>query len=94
MQVPVPEHAPLQPKKTEPDAGEAVKVTFVPCAKVAEHTLPQLMPPVSLVTVPLPPPVLLTVRVTGVLVGVLVAVAVLVGVFVGVFVGVLVDVGV
>ena len=30
VQVPVPEHAPLQPPNVEPDAAEAVSVTTVP----------------------------------------------------------------
>ena len=32
VQVPLPEHAPLQPAKAEPPAADAVKVTEVPLA--------------------------------------------------------------
>jgi hypothetical protein len=50
-----PEHAPDQPENTEPPAGVAVRVTFVPAGKAV---------PVGLVeTVPVPVPVLAMVRV-------------------------------
>ncbi len=63
-QVPVPEHPPpLQPLKVEPAAGLAVSVTAVPLAKLAEQVAPQVMPAGELVTVPLPVPAGVTVRV-------------------------------
>jgi hypothetical protein len=64
VQLPVPEHAPVQPVNVEPVAGVAVKVTAVPLANAAEQVAPQEMPVGALVTVPLPAPVLLTVSVT------------------------------
>jgi hypothetical protein len=54
LQAPVPEHAPLHPLKVELAPGEAVSVTCVPCAKLAEHDVGQLMPAGALVTVPAP----------------------------------------
>ena len=64
VQVPVPEHPPpVQPLKVEPATGAAVSVTAVPLAKLAEHVAPQLMPAGELVTVPLPVPAGVTVRV-------------------------------
>jgi len=63
-QVPVPvQPPPLQPVKVEPAAGAAVSVTAVPLAKLAEHVAPQVMPAGELVTVPLPVPAGVTVRV-------------------------------
>jgi hypothetical protein len=59
----VPLHAPAQPAKLQPAAGAAIRLTFVPTAKFALQTLPQLMPAGELVTVPLP--ISLTERVTG-----------------------------
>jgi hypothetical protein len=59
-QVPVPPHAPDQPTKVEVPSGVAVSVTAVPVARPTEQVLPQLIPPVEDVTVPLPPPLLLT----------------------------------
>jgi len=60
----VPEQPPpLQPLKVEPAAGAAVSVTAVPLGKLAEQVAPQVMPAGELVTVPLPVPALLTVRV-------------------------------
>lgn len=62
--VPVPEHpAPLQPANTDPDAGAAVSVTFVPPVKLAEHPFPQVIPAGLLVTVPAPVPANVTVSV-------------------------------
>ena len=52
-----------QPMKVELPAGAAVRVTLVPESKGAEHVVPQLIPPESDVTVPLPFPDLLTVNV-------------------------------
>jgi hypothetical protein len=71
MQRPVPVHGPvLQPKKIDPGAGTAVKVTTVPVGNAATHVEPQSIPAGWLVTVPDPVPILGTVRVdmpTGVL---------------------------
>src|SRR2546426_3524880 len=65
MQVPVPLHpAPLQPANTDPLAGAAVKVTCVPLTNAALHVTPQSMPAGLLLTVPMPLPVLVTVRVS------------------------------
>src|SRR5437016_1732301 len=64
VQAPVPEQPPpLQPVKVEPAAGVAVNVTAVPLAKLAEQVAPQLIPTGELVTVPLPVPAGVTVRV-------------------------------
>lgn len=63
LQVPVPEHAPLQPINMEFVPAVAVSVTMVPLAKFAEHVVGQLMPGGLLVTVPLPFPASLTVSV-------------------------------
>src|SRR5439155_6091994 len=64
VQVPVPEQPPpLQPVKVEPAAGVAVRVTAVPLAKLTEQVAPQLIPTGELVTVPLPVPAGVTVRV-------------------------------
>ena len=61
--VPVPLQAPLQPAKNEPPAAAvAVRVTVVPCANVAEHVAPQLIPAGVLVTVPEPVPDFVTAR--------------------------------
>ena len=54
VQVPVPVQAPLQPKKTDPPAGDAVKVTLEPVAKLVLHVAPQLMPAGALETMPVP----------------------------------------
>src|SRR5512138_3837143 len=62
MQLPVPVHASLQPANVEPDAAAAVRVTVVPLVMFAEQVDPQLMPPALEVTVPLPVPLLVTVR--------------------------------
>ncbi len=62
-QVDEPAHPlPLHPLKNEPDAAVAVSVTLAPLAKVAEQVRPQSMPAGTLVTVPLPVPVGVTVR--------------------------------
>src|SRR5438093_79088 len=53
---------PLQPVKVEPAAGVAVKVTAVPTVNEAEQAAPQEIPEGALVTVPLPVPVLFTLR--------------------------------
>ena len=62
-QAPEPEHAPLHPVKTDPGAAEAVRVTTVPVGKLALQVGPQLMPAGEDVTVPLPVPPFVTVRV-------------------------------
>src|SRR5207245_3580176 len=64
VQAPGPEQPPpLQPLKVEPAAGAAVSVTAVPLVKLAAQVAPQLMPAGELVTVPLPVPAGVTVRV-------------------------------
>src|SRR5213594_2466079 len=64
VQVPAPEQpAPLQPPKVEPAAGAAVSVTVVPLVKLAAQVAPQSRPAGELVTVPLPVPAGVTVRV-------------------------------
>jgi hypothetical protein len=63
VQVPVPlQPPPLQPAKLEPLAAAALRVTTVPALNDAEQVAPQLMPLGLLVIVPLPVPLLLTVR--------------------------------
>ena len=63
--VPVPEvPPPLQPAKTEPAAGVAVRVTVVPEENDFEQVDPQLMPDGELVTVPEPVPAFRTWSVT------------------------------
>src|SRR5439155_25807949 len=64
VHAPVPlQPPPLQPVKAEPAAGLALRVTTVPLAKLAVHVAPQVMPAGELVTVPLPVPAGVTVRV-------------------------------
>ena len=64
VQVPVPEQPPpAQPEKVEPAAGAAVSVTAVPLVKLAAQVAPQVIPAGELVTVPLPVPAGVTVRV-------------------------------
>jgi hypothetical protein len=55
-QEPVPKHAPDQPAKEEPVAGEAVRVTAVPCVRETEHVVPQEIPEGLEVTLPCPSP--------------------------------------
>jgi hypothetical protein len=63
LHVPVPEQpAPLQPLKFDPPAALAVRVTTVPLLYGAAQVAPQLIPAGLDVTVPLPVPALLTVR--------------------------------
>ena len=60
VQVPVPEQpSPLQPVNVDPVEAEAVSVTIVLYGYDSEQSDPQLMPAGSLVTVPLPVPVLI-----------------------------------
>lgn len=66
MHAPLPLQAPLQPLKVESESGVAVKVTDVPVGKSAEQVAPQLIPAGLLVTVPLPPPALVTVSLKAV----------------------------
>ena len=64
LQVPVPLQAPLQPAKVEFHFGLAVKVTTVLAGKSSAQSVPQEIPAGELVTVPLPVPSRLTVRVS------------------------------
>src|SRR5688500_10414832 len=56
---PEPLHAPDQPVNASV-AEVAVRVTTVPWTKSCEQVVPQTMPPTSLVTTPVPMPVLAT----------------------------------
>jgi hypothetical protein len=51
---PVPEHAPPNPRNVCPACGVGVSVTVLPLRKPTAQLLPQLRPPMSLVTVPAP----------------------------------------
>src|SRR5262245_56215291 len=51
---------PLQPANVDPAEAAAVSVTATPLPQLAEHVVPQLMPPGELVTDPLPVPALIT----------------------------------
>src|SRR5882724_1575093 len=63
VQGPVPEQPPpLQPVKVELASGVAVRVTAVLTVNEAEQAAPHEMPEGALVTVPLPVPVLVTLR--------------------------------
>jgi hypothetical protein len=62
-QVAVPLQAPLQPAKTEPEAGLAVSVSAVPAATVSVQSAPQVIPAGELDTVPVPVPFLVTDRI-------------------------------
>ena len=64
-QLPVPEHAPVQPLNCWPEAGTAASVTLLPCANNAVQALPQLMPAGLEPTEPLPPTVTVNRWVTG-----------------------------
>jgi hypothetical protein len=62
---PVPLHPPpLHPPNVELPVAAAVRVTWVPLAKLALQVAPQVMPGGVLVTVPLPAPVFVTVSTT------------------------------
>ncbi|HAZ40828.1 MAG TPA: hypothetical protein DCY52_01020 [Methylococcaceae bacterium] len=45
---------PVQPVTAKPATGVAVRVTVDPVAKLAEHSVPQLMPAGALVMLPFP----------------------------------------
>src|SRR5688572_1411106 len=63
VQFPAPEHAPLQPAKTEPAAGVADSVTNVPASYIAAQVKPQLIEGeagIADATVPAPLPALTT----------------------------------
>ena len=64
VHVPVPVQPPLQPVKTEPAAGPAVKVTWLPLVNEAAQVAPQETPAGALAMVPLPVPDLATTSVT------------------------------
>src|SRR5262245_22267231 len=64
VQVPVPEQSPDHPKKLEPVAGVAVRVTLFPWSNACEQVEPQLIPAGLEVTVP--DPDLDTLNVSGV----------------------------
>src|SRR5262245_36263041 len=57
-----PQPLPLQPVKTEPLPGVAVRATLVPNGNCARQEVPQLMPAGFEVTVPMPVPPRTTVR--------------------------------
>src|SRR5260221_10072104 len=60
-QPPRPPLLPFTPQCGAPEAGAALRVTAVPCAKLALHVAPQLIPAGVLVTVPVPAPARVTV---------------------------------
>ena len=59
---PVVQPVPLQPAKTEPAVGVAVKVMTEPLLYDPEQAAPQSMPEGELLTVPVPVPAFATVR--------------------------------
>ena len=61
-QLPVPEHAPLQPVNAEPVAGVAVSVTVVFSGRSTAQVEPHWIPAGLLVTVPVPVPFFCTLR--------------------------------
>ena len=63
VHVPAPEQSPLQPTKVEGEVAAAVNVTTALRLNAYEQVEPQLIPAGLLVTVPVPVPDLLTVRV-------------------------------
>src|SRR5258705_6583740 len=56
LQLPVPEHAPVQPVKVEPAVGVAVRGTHVSSLKIAPPLVPPFTPKRVLATVPAPVP--------------------------------------
>ena len=70
MQALIPVQSPLQPPNVEPVEALAVRVTEVDEAKLNAHVEPQLIPAGTLDTVPVPVPVLLTLRLKFVVGGV------------------------
>src|SRR5579862_5865394 len=65
LQLPRPEHAPLQPAKREPAVWVAISVTFVPYVNALEQVLPQPSPAGLEDTRPEPFPDAAAVRVSG-----------------------------
>ena len=63
VHAPVPEQAPPQPVKVEPVEAAGVRVTMVLKGYDSEQSEPQAMPAGVLVTVPVPVPLRVTVRV-------------------------------
>ena len=59
----MPLQAPLHPENIDPPAGDADKVTVVPALYALLQSSPQLMPAGLLMTVPVPAPAFVTVRV-------------------------------
>ena len=59
----MPEHAPDQPSKVDPDTGVAVSVTTVPELYASVQSEPQFIPAGVLTTEPIPEPPFCTVRV-------------------------------
>jgi hypothetical protein len=60
VHAPVPEHAPPQPTKVVPVAGQGVNVTVVSGGYVSEQSSPQLIPEGVDTTEPRPVPAVLT----------------------------------
>ena len=56
----MPAQAPLQPVKIDPGSGVAVSVTMLEAAKFALHVVGHVIPPGALVTLPVPPPRIMT----------------------------------
>ena len=65
VQLPVPVHAPVQPPNVELPSAVALRFTTVPALYASEQSAPQLIPAGEEVTVPLPLPALLTVKLLG-----------------------------
>ena len=63
LQVPVPVQSPLQPVNRLVPVAVAVNVTLVPLVTLVVQVLPQSMPAGELLTLPVPAPVLETVKV-------------------------------
>ena len=65
VQLPVPVQAPVQPPNVELPSAVAVRFTTVPGLYASEQSAPQLTPAGEELTVPVPLPALLTVRLLG-----------------------------